>query len=147
MSNTKNNSQLAELMMDVMPKVMQSIRVKMRHGRGDRLTVPQFRVLAAIKRGINHNKDLSEHLGVSEAAISRMLEYLVKNDLVQKEVSKLDRRQSVLSLSNEGEKLQSSIKAEARNNLKNKLEVLSVLEIESVINGLKILRDNLSLLE
>jgi DNA-binding MarR family transcriptional regulator len=134
-------------MMDVVPKVMQSIRVKMRTGRGDRLTVPQFRVLAAIKRGISHNKELCEHLGVSEAAISRMIDYLVSDGVLTKASSKVDRRQTVLSLSAEGEKHYSAIKAEARNHLKKKLEVLTKDEMANVIKGLEILQNNLSALE
>lgn len=134
-------------MMDVVPKAMQSIREEMRQGRGDRLTVPQFRVLAAVNRGLSHNKEIGDLLGVSEAAISRMVDILVQDGLLKKNINKIDRRQSVLTLTSEGNKLYSFIRADARNRLKNKLEVLSKEDIESVIRGLEILQENLTILK
>lgn len=133
--------------MEVIPKAMQSIREEMRQGRGDRLTVPQFRVLASINRGITHNKELGERLGVSEAAISRMIDYLFQDGLIKKTVNKNDRRQTILTLSNEGEKLYNLIKLEAKNRLKEKLESLSSEDVESVVSGLKILQKNFTTLK
>jgi DNA-binding MarR family transcriptional regulator len=147
LSNKKTSSYLAELMMDVMPKAMQSIREEMRHGRGDRLTVPQFRVLAAVNLGISHNKKLGDRLGVSEAAISRMIDSLVLDGLIKKGTCKTDRRQTVLTLTSEGQKLFNSIKSEAFTSLQKKLDLLSVPDLASVILGLEILQKNLSLLE
>lgn len=130
-----------------MPKAMQSIREEMRQGRGDRLTVPQFRVLAAVNRGLCSNKEIGDLLGVSEAAISRMIDVLVQDGLLKKAVNKIDRRQSVLSLTSEGNKLYSFIKTDARNRLKNKLDALSGEDVDTVIKGLEILQENLTLLK
>lgn len=133
-------------MMDVMPKALQSIREEMRKGRGDRLTVPQFRVLAAINRGVCHNKEIGDLLGVSEAAISRMIDILVKDGLIKKGTNKIDRRQTVLTLTIEGQKLYNFIRADASKRLKNKLDALSNEDVESVIQGLIILQKNLAIL-
>lgn len=132
--------------MDVIPKAMQSIREEMRHGRGDRLTVPQFRVLAAVNRGITHNKEIGDALGVSEAAISRMIDFLVQDGLIKKTTSKIDRRQSFLCLTIEGAKLYNSIKTKARNRIKNKLDKISSEDQQMAIKGLEILQSNLSIL-
>ena len=134
-------------MMDVMPKAMQVIREEMRKGRGERLTVPQFRVLAAVNRGISQNKELGERLGVSEAAISRMIDSLVNDGLIKKIINKDDRRQKVLTLSAEGQKLYNFIKSDARSRLKDKLEALTNEDVESVIIGLQILQKNLTVLQ
>ena len=147
MSNKKNSSYLAELMMDVMPRAMQSIREEMRKGRGDRLSVPQFRVLASVNRGICHNKELCDRLGVSEAAISRMVDTLVKDGLIKKGIDKMDRRQTFLKLTSEGQKLYNYIRSDARNRLKQKLDALSAEDVESVILGLSILQKNLLVIE
>lgn len=147
MNNKKNSSNLAELLIDVIPKAMQSIRSEMRQGRGDQLTVPQFRVLAAVSRGIKFNRELGEHLGVSEAAVSRMVDVLVKDGLIKKNISKTDRRQSLLTLSSEGQKLYNSIKLAGRDRLKLKLEALSQDDVEALLVGLKVLQDHLVLLE
>jgi DNA-binding MarR family transcriptional regulator len=142
----KNHLYLAELMMDVMPKAMQSLREEMRQGRGEHLTVPQFRVLAAVNRGLLHNKEIGDLLGVSEAAISRMIDVLVNESLIKKGIYKTDRRQTVLSLTPDGQKLYNFIKSDAKNRLKNKLAALSDEDRDKVIIGLEILQTNLSIL-
>ena len=133
-------------MMDVMPKAMQSLREEMRQGRGDRLTVSQFRVLAGVNRGVAANKDLGELLGVSEAAISRMVDHLVQDGLIKKSIHKSDRRQSVLSLTIDGSSLYNFIRGDARQRLKEKLEVLPNEKLEIVIKGLEILKENIDIL-
>lgn len=133
--------------MDVMPKAMQSIREEMRRGRGDRLTVPQFRVLAAINRGLCSNKEIGDLLGVSEAAISRMIDVLVTDGFIKKGTNKKDRRQTVLSLTSEGQKLFNYIRSDARTRLSEKLTNLSESDAEAVIQGLEILQKNISLLK
>jgi DNA-binding MarR family transcriptional regulator len=143
----KSSAHLAELMMDIIPKTTQKIREELRRVRGDRLTVTQFRVLAAVNRGLCRNKDICELLGVSEAAISRMIDVLVQDGLIKKGVDKDDRRQTVLSLTSEGQKLHSVTKAEARTRLKSKLDALSSEDIESMIKGLEILQQNINLLD
>ncbi|MGZ3789159.1 MAG: MarR family winged helix-turn-helix transcriptional regulator [Bacteriovorax sp.] len=147
MSNQKKNAYLADIMMDVIPKAMQSIREEMRKGRGDQLTVTQFRVLAAVNRGLAHNKEICDILGVSEAAISRMTDILVKEGLLKKGVNKMDKRLTVLSLSAAGAKLYNMIRTDAKKRLKIKLEALTEEDCEAVIKGLEILQVNLSLLK
>lgn len=147
MNSKKDNSYLAELMMDVMPKAMQSIREEMRQGRGDRLSIPQFRVLAAVNRGLCHNKEIGDLLGVSEAAISRMIDKLEQDGLIKKGINKKDRRLTVLSLTKEGQKFYNFVKLDARGRLKNKLDALSSVDADVMIKGLEILQKNLSLLK
>ena len=128
--------------MEVIPKLMQAIREDMREGRGERLTVAQFRVLAAINRGINHNKVIGERLGVSEAAISRMIDIMEQDGLIKKSTNKSDRRQSDLSLSSEGIKLFNKIKSDAKSKMKKKLSVLSADESLALTKGLEILKSS-----
>lgn len=139
MSNKNSSTYLAELMMDVLPKAMQKIREEMRQGRGD-LTVSQFRLLASVNRGICNNKELGDRLGVSEAAISRMLDILVHDGLIKKDVSKTDRRQKELTLSPKGQKLYSTIRTDARAQIKNKFESLSEADVLTVVAGLEVLQ-------
>jgi DNA-binding MarR family transcriptional regulator len=133
--------------MDVMPKAMQSIRTEMRKGRGEHLSVPQFRVLAAVNRGLQHNKEIGNLLGVSEAAISRMVDLLVKDRLIRKGINKLDRRLSLLSLTSEGAKFFNTAQHEARISLKERLDILSSEDALVVIKGLEILQSHAFLWE
>jgi len=144
--NKQHSEHLAELMLEIMPKTVQYLREEMRKGRGERLTVPQFRVLAAISRGLCSNKELGDLLGVSEAAVSRMLDFLVNEGLVKKAVNKNDRRQTSLSLTAEGQKLHKIIKTDARTRISEKLSSLPESEALAIIHGLDLLQKNLSLL-
>lgn len=130
--------------MDVLPKTMQTLREEMRSSRGNELTVPQFRVLAAINRGMGFNKQIGELLGVSEAAISRMIDGLVKDGYIQKTVSLKDRRKSVLSLSAYGRKFFKSAKNNTRLHLIEKLEHLNSSDVQIILNGLVALETILS---
>jgi len=129
--------------MEVIPKTMQSIREEMRKGRGEHLTVSQFRVLAAVNRGLCHNKEIGDILGVSEAAISRMVDVLVQDGLVKKDINKLDRRVKSLSLTIAGQKFFNHVEIEAKARLKQKLHILSKTEMDTVAKGLEILRTKL----
>ena len=147
LDNGKTHLQMADLLMDVIPKMMQVLRSEMRYGRGDRLTVPQFRVLANINRGITQNKILADKLGVSAAAISRMVDVLVIEKLVIKGINKDDRRHAKLSLSIEGKKLFDHIKNDARYRLKGKINSININEINLIIAGLESLQKNMSELQ
>ncbi len=130
-------------MIDVIPKVMQSIRVEMRECRGDKLSVPQFRLLAAINQGIIKNKELGERLGVSEAAISRMLDLLSNEGLIKKGTSKIDRRQSVITLTKDGQKLFKTIKEDATDKMAQKLNSLDSADLEALLKALILLQSKL----
>ncbi len=133
-------------MMEVMPKAMQALREEMRESRGGYLSVPQFRVLAAINRGLTHNKEIGELLGVSEAAISRMIDLLATEGLIKKGVNKADRRLTVLSLTTAGQKFFNTAKSSARARLKSKLDLFTSEDAEIVSKGLETLQKNLALL-
>lgn len=142
--NERTQLQMADLLIDVVPVVMQVLREEMRHGRGDKLTVPQFRVLAGIGRGITQNKILADKLGVSEAAISRMIDVLFLEKLINKGINKNDRRLAELSLTAEGRKLFNHIKSDARERLKGKMNLIKENDINLIITGLESLKNNIN---
>jgi len=125
--------------MEVMPKVVHSIRDEMRSGR-EHLTVPQFRILGAISRGLNHNKEICELLGVSEAASSRMIDYLVCEGYIQKKINAADKRQSDLSLTPKGDKFNTIVRKDAKKRIEAKLQTLSEEEQFKVVEALRILQ-------
>jgi len=133
--------------MDVLPNVMQSIRQEMRQGRGEHMTVAQFRLIAAIYHGLTSNKEIGNHLGISEAAVSRMVESFVRVGLIEKSFSLLDRRQKNLSLSLKGQKLFNYIKKSAMKSLENRLQLVSISDFEKMIVGLKLLEKNLNFIK
>lgn len=67
------------------------------------LTYSQFRILAAIKRNPDvSQKDIADYLDMTEAAVSRQIEFVVKREFVKKTENKKNRRQSVLALTSLG---------------------------------------------
>lgn len=57
------------------------------------MTVPQFRILAAIKRGLQYTSQIAEHQGVSQPTMFKMVNGSVKRGLVKRLSEKDDRRQ------------------------------------------------------
>jgi len=87
------------------PAIMRFIRHQMRQHRQAELTVPQFRVLVFL----SHHQEASvsavaDHLGLSRAAASRMVDSLVRRGLMKRQNRLDDRRHVALSLTQRGKK-------------------------------------------
>ncbi len=71
-------NQFSELYTDIVPGAMRLLRQEMRLEASGVLTVPQFRILANINRGLDSINAISKLHGVSQPAMSRMVEGLVE---------------------------------------------------------------------
>jgi MarR family transcriptional regulator for hemolysin len=70
-------------LMDTAPQIMQAIRVEMRRGRGSDISIPQFRTLAFIQRNPDSSlSNLAEHLGLTLPSVSKLVDGLVKQELI-----------------------------------------------------------------
>lgn len=96
---------LANQVLDVVPTLMHQIRSDIRAGYKASISVPQFRVLANIRRGIEHVGQIAEQHGVSQPAMSKMVDSLVLKGLVKRSPSLGDRRQIRLHLTAKGRAL------------------------------------------
>ncbi len=93
----------AAAVLDTVPLVMRAIRTRMREGRPEAISVPQFRALIFIRR--HPGTDLSAvagHLGTSLPAASELIARLVRQELVVRETNPGSRRQIRLTLSDVG---------------------------------------------
>ena len=91
--------------------------------------------------------DLGDHLGITSAAASQMLERLVQQGLILRSEDPLDRRVKQLFLTEDGQKIiQESIHAR-QGWLDNLTATLSSAEQEQVIAALKILIEKVKRLE
>ena len=79
--------------METIPLVMRIMRAEMRQHRQAELSVPQFRTLAFVKRrpGVALN-NLSEHLGLTPASTSKLVDGLVERNLLERREAAEDRR-------------------------------------------------------
>ncbi len=126
--------------LDTVPMVMQVMRTTMRSAAKEQLTVPQFRVLVKLGKGCCSNTELAEWIGNSEAAMSRMVDGLVKKGLVTRDAESRDRRQVKLSLTPKGRSEYTKIREKGAQELSHHLDALSPREKNELKQGLALLR-------
>ena len=93
----------AHAIIEVVPQVVQALRVQMRAQRSQDLSVPQFRALAYIR---NHPccslTAVAEFIGLTLPAMSTLVNGLVEQGLVLRAVDPADRRRVLLTVTETG---------------------------------------------
>ncbi len=127
-------------LMDTAPQIVQAIRVQMRLGRGANLSIPQFRTLRFIQSHVDSTLSLlADHLGLTLPSVSKLVDGLVKQDLVSRQESTSDRRCLALLLTPAGEAIVNSARAGARVSLAKSLSRLSTEELETIHRAMELL--------
>jgi len=101
---TKRDLEISRRLLETIPHMMRSVRLGLRDAKRSNLTVPQFRVLAFVSLQPCTSKQLADWQGVSLPAMSRMVDYLVRRQLLIRTPDTNDRRQIQLRASNKGKK-------------------------------------------
>ncbi|MGE5248711.1 MAG: MarR family winged helix-turn-helix transcriptional regulator [Bacteroidota bacterium] len=97
--------QTAVLIMDNVPLLMRVLRAKFREKRVADLSMAQFRTLAFVNA--NRDASLSEaagHIGLSLPSMSKLVDVLVKRELLTRVMHGSDRRRICLTLTAEGKR-------------------------------------------
>ena len=137
---TKLLDTCARDLMDTAPKIMQSIRVEMRRGRGADLSIPQFRTMRFIQRNPDSSlSNLADYLGLTLPSASKLVDGLVKQKLVTRQESTSDRRCLTLVLTQNGESIVDSARASAQANLEKILSFLSSDELKTIHQSMELL--------
>jgi DNA-binding MarR family transcriptional regulator len=130
----------ARKLMETAPQIFQSIRLEMRRGRGPDLSIPQFRALRFIQ---THQEttlsSLADHLGLTLPSVSKLVDGLVKQELVLRQESATDRRCLSLGLTPQGESIVNAARAGALASLKETLGQLSPAELKAVRRAMELL--------
>lgn len=93
----------AHAIIEVVPQVVQALRVEMRAQRSHDLSVPQFRTLAYISRHPSCSLSAAaEFIGLTLPAMSTLVNGLVEKGLVQRVVDPVDRRRVLLTVTDSG---------------------------------------------
>jgi DNA-binding MarR family transcriptional regulator len=129
----------AKKLVVLIPRMMRLIRSEMRTLAGDTLSVPQFRVLANIRAGTTTTTAIAELHGISIPAVSKLVDGLVKRDLVERLPQAGDRRVIKLGLSGSGKKLLEKISGNVEKKLEQALERLPDAQCQELVNGLHVL--------
>ena len=130
------DSDLSLLFFDIIPKAMGEVRLEIRKHRDFELSVAHFRVLVQLSKGPKTNKDLSEHLGVSVAATSRMVQALIDKDWVERATGIEDRRQVQITLSKSGRQAYDELRRKASLTFAQRFAALSSLEKKQLSEAL-----------
>jgi len=131
----------ARELMDTASKIMQAIRVEMRRERGAELSIPQFRALRFVQsRPDSSLSGLAEHLGLALPSASKLVDGLVKQELVIRQESAADRRCLTLALTANGESIINAARAGAQARFSEILGGLAADELETVQRALEILK-------
>ncbi len=128
----------AEAVLDSVPLIMRVIRSRMREGRAEGVSVPQFRALLYVRR--NPGTDLSsvaEHMGASMPAVSELVSRLVRDGLVVRELDPNSRRRVRLTLSPEGGRQLAEARARTIDWLAERLDSASPDRLERMEEGLR----------
>jgi len=137
---TKLLDTCAHDLMDTAPKIMQSIRIEMRRGRGADLSIPQFRTLGFIQRNPDSSlSNLADHLGLTLPSVSKLVDGLVKQELISRQESTTDRRRLTLVLTQNGESIVNSARESALANLAKILGCLSNDELKTIHQAMELL--------
>lgn len=129
-------NEIAKKLMDIIPPSMHWIRAEMRTTMEDELSVPQFRILASIFVGRNVACDIAKHQGISQAAMSKMIDSLVARGFVEREANENDRRHFHLILTKEGDTFFKKMRKNTQANLKEQISCLERPDREDLEKGL-----------
>jgi len=130
----------ARELMETVPQIMQAIRVEMRIGHGANISIPQFRALRFIQRHPNSAlTDVADYLGLTSPSVSKLVDGLVKQELVNRRESSTDRRRITLELTTTGQTIVNMSRTSAQANLAQTLASLSKSELEVVMLAMHLL--------
>jgi len=124
---------------------MREWRKELHSGLPEGLSINQFRVLFFVSVGHGSSGYLARHLGVTPAAMSKMVDVLVQAKLLSRDPSATDRRQVVLKLTRSGQAIVKRIRLEVEKRMQTHLNDLSSREQKQVSDALALLQKVFSL--
>ena len=132
--------QCAREILETVPLVMRFIRDQVRQRRTAGLSLPQFRTLIFLNRAKNSSLSaVAGHLGLSLPAMSRLINGLVDDRLVERQLVSTNRRQIALTLTARGRATLEKVRNEIRLRLTDSLKNLPVAEQKTVQRAMRVL--------
>lgn len=140
-----HGDECAGLVMETVPLLMRTMRREMRQRRPAELSMPQFRALRVLHRHPRMSlSDLAQRLDLTLASTSKLIDVLVKHDLVQRDGCPTDRRRIELQLSEHGHASLSAVWQAAHARLAEALAQLNAEERAVVSQAMRALQSVLS---
>lgn len=131
----------AAQLLEVVPMVMRAIRALMRAHSAAEMSVPHFRALGYIQRHPDCSLSaVAEHVGLSVPAASRLVDALVADGLVERQLSATDRRYVALHLTERGTRIREETRAQTLQSLTALLAPLDATERDVIMGAMPPLR-------
>lgn len=135
------DSECASLVVETVLLGMRAIRRQIRAHKPRELTVQQFRVLAHLRHHAGASlSHLAEHAGLALPSMSKAVDHLVKQGLVERAASTEDRRRVNLQLTQAGRSVFEATDCAVKAGIANLLAALPPVEREDIARGVAILR-------
>jgi len=132
--------QCAREILETVPLVMRFMRDQVRLRRTAGLSLPQFRALLFLSRAKNSSLSaVAGHLGLSLPAMSRLINGLVDDRLVERQPVSTNRRQIALTLTARGQATLEKVRNEIRLRLADSLKNLPATEQKTVQRAMRVL--------
>jgi DNA-binding MarR family transcriptional regulator len=132
---------VANELLEVVPFVMKEVRSQMRSQRTPDLTVPQFRALAFVNRHSGASlSQVADHMGLTLPSTSRLVDVLIARRFLTREDNPSDRRRIKLGVTNRGQVILENSRSTTLNYLAGKLRGISPKDLESILQGMNVLR-------
>jgi DNA-binding MarR family transcriptional regulator len=136
----------AREVLDVVPSVMRFIRAEMRSHRAPGLSIPQFRALLHVQRNqASSLTSVADHLGLTPATTSALVDGLARRALMVRTPSSSDRRRVRLSLTPSGRTAVSAARLKTQKSLSARLGALSLEELNAITESMSVLRRTFAL--
>lgn len=132
----QNSRLIAVDLIEVAPLMIRTVKGEIQMAANGEISHPQYRILANIHRGLNTVGKIAVSHGVSQPAMSKMVESLVQKGLILRSQESTDRRQVCLKLSATGKKLHQDLKAMAAQSLGKKIKQLPEFEQDKLERAL-----------
>ncbi len=124
-----------------------SMRNFIHHSKETGLSMSQIGALFQINRGRSNVSDLGEGLGITNAAVSQMLDRLVQDGLILRSEDPQDRRAKQLVLTDKGCRIMQETIQARQGWIEDLVAKLSGSEKEQITAALKVLIDRTELLD
>lgn len=131
----KKGFAFAKSLIDLAPKMIRLVKSEISSAAEGTISHPQFRILSNLSRGANSVSQLARDQGVSQPAMSKMIDLMVEKELVRRSNASVDRRQTHLEITKKGIALYLQLKKKAAKKMQGKFSNLSQHEINLAIRS------------
>jgi len=133
--NVSPEEHAVEKFWEFFPPVWHTVRAHIHHEATENfdITVGQFHILRRIRHGADSVSKLADDKHTSRPAVSRVVDVLVNKGLVVRAQNPVDRRNVLLSLTDEGTALMENLFNNTRQWMIGKLSILNDDEFEAIL--------------